>query len=76
MHERVLARDANLLKSPFDADAETIPAGATEDAIVTVPGSGAGPNGFALYNRQLHVTNGTFGDPAYSPGGMMTFLGP
>ena len=37
MHERVLARDARLLNNPFDANAETIPAGATEDAIATVP---------------------------------------
>ncbi len=77
MHEQVLARDANLLNNPFLANAETIPTGGTEDAIVTVPssgaGSGAGPNGFALYNRQLHVTNGS---PASGPGGMLTFITP
>jgi FtsP/CotA-like multicopper oxidase with cupredoxin domain len=73
--QRVLARDANLLSKPFDADAETIPAGATEDTIVTVPGSSSAlPNGFPLFNRQLHVTNGTSGGPAYSPGGMLTFI--
>jgi FtsP/CotA-like multicopper oxidase with cupredoxin domain len=76
MHEQVLARDANLLNNPFEADAETIPAGATEDAIATVPATGAGPNGFALYNRQLHVTNGTPANANYSPGGMMTFIQP
>ena len=76
MHERVLARDANLLNNPFDADAETIPAGATEDAIATIPAAGAGPNGFALYNRQLHVTNGTPPNSSYTPGGMMTFIQP
>ena len=77
MHERVLARDARLLNNPFDADAETIPAGATEDAIATVP-AGAPPsaNGFALYNRQLHVTNGTASSPGYTPGGMLTFIQP
>ena len=37
MHEHVIARDARLLNNPFDADAETIPAGATEDAIATIP---------------------------------------
>jgi FtsP/CotA-like multicopper oxidase with cupredoxin domain len=74
MHERVLARDANLIGNPVDADAETIPAGATEDAIATVPaGSSALPNGFPLYNRQLHVGNGAPADPA-SPGGMLTFI--
>lgn len=64
MHEQVLARDAYLLTNPFFADAETIPAGGTEDAIATVPTS-APPSafGFALYNRQLHD-------------GMMTFILP
>jgi len=72
MHERVLARDARLLNNPFDANAETIPAGATEDAIATVPaGSPPSANGYALYNRQLHVSNG-----AASPGGMLTFITP
>ena len=74
MHEQVVARDANLLNNPFFANAETVPAGGTEDAIATVP-SGAAPsaNGFPLYNRQLHVTNGS---PASGPGGMMTFIHP
>jgi FtsP/CotA-like multicopper oxidase with cupredoxin domain len=75
MHERVLARDGHLLNNPFDADVETVPAGATEDAVATVPTS-APPSGhgFALYNRQLHVTNGSPTDPAYAPGGMLTFI--
>ena len=82
MHERVLARDARLLGNPFDADAETIPAGGTEDAIATVPAT-APPtaNGFPLYNRQLHVTNGNAPtpaapNPAHTPGGMLTFIRP
>ena len=59
MHERVLARDARLLDNPFDAAAETIPAGGTEDAIATVPAAAPpSAHGFPLYNRQLHVTNG------------------
>jgi FtsP/CotA-like multicopper oxidase with cupredoxin domain len=80
MHERVVARDARLLTNPFLAAAETIPPGATEDAIATVP-SGAAPsaNGFALYNRQLHVTNGAQTGPSPAPatgGGMLTFIHP
>ncbi len=77
MHERVLARDAHLLNNPFDADAETIPAGGTEDTIATIPAS-APPsvNGFPLYNRQLHLTNGPTSSPAHSPGGMMLFIKP
>jgi FtsP/CotA-like multicopper oxidase with cupredoxin domain len=58
MHQRVIARDGRPLRNPFDATAETIPAGATEDTIATVPASGTR---FALYNRQLHA-------------GMMTFI--
>jgi len=58
----------------------TIPAGATEDAIATVPATAPpSPHGFPLYNRQLHVTNGlaptpSAPNPAYSPGGMLTFI--
>ena len=37
MHQHVIARDAYALNNPFDAVAETIPAGGTEDAIVTHP---------------------------------------
>ena len=78
MHERVVARDARPRNDPFDANAETIPAGATEDAIATVP-AGAGPSthGYPLYNRQLHVTTGaqTGGSPApVTGGGMLTFI--
>jgi FtsP/CotA-like multicopper oxidase with cupredoxin domain len=81
MHERVVARDAHLLNNPFDANAETIPAGATEDAITTVP-AGAPPstNGFPLYNRQLHLTNGdqtgTSSGLPIPAGGMLTFIHP
>ena len=76
-HEHVVARDGELLPAAFDAVAETIPAGATEDAIVTMP-SGAPPvaSGFALFNRQLHLTNGTVSAPTPTPGGMMTFIHP
>ncbi|MCW2876132.1 MAG: ferroxidase [Sphaerisporangium sp.] len=56
-YERVLARDARPLANPFDATAETIPAGGTEDAVVTIPASGTR---FPLYNRQLHQTMLTF----------------
>ena len=77
MHERVLARDARLLLNPLDADAELIAAGATEDAIATVPTTTPpSTHGFPLYNRQLHVTNGTAADPTYTPGGMLTFVTP
>jgi FtsP/CotA-like multicopper oxidase with cupredoxin domain len=78
MHERVLARDARLLNNPFDADAETIPAGGTEDAIATFPSSPPpSANGFPLFNRQLHLTNGPQTGTSPTPatgGGMLTFI--
>jgi FtsP/CotA-like multicopper oxidase with cupredoxin domain len=78
MHERVVARDARLLNNPFDANAETIPAGATEDAIATVPaGSAPSTQGFPLYNRQQHLTNGAQTGQSPTPttgGGMLTFI--
>ncbi len=80
MHEQVVARDARLLNNPLGADAETIPAGATEDAIATVPaGSPPSTHGFPLYNRQLHITNGPQAGPSPTPGtggGMLTFIQP
>jgi FtsP/CotA-like multicopper oxidase with cupredoxin domain len=80
MHETVVARSAKLLNNPFSANAEVIPAGATEDAIATVPpGPAPTSNGFALYNRQLHLTNGDQNQPDVVPqtgGGMLTFIHP
>jgi len=62
----VIAKDAFELNNPFDAVAETIPAGTTADMIVDTTGlEGSLP----LYNRNMYVTNGN----AY-PGGMLTFL--
>jgi FtsP/CotA-like multicopper oxidase with cupredoxin domain len=72
MDEDVLARDAHLLPNAFDAHAETIPAGETEDVVATVPSGSSGlTHGFPIYNRQLHLVNGA---PSASPGGMMTFI--
>lgn len=78
MHQHVVARDAHLLNDPFDADAETIPAGATEDTIAVVPaGPGPSTHGYPLYNRQLHVTSGAQTGTSPAPaggGGMLTFI--
>jgi len=80
MHEHVVAKDAWPLGSAYDASADTIPAGATEDAIATVPAGGApSGNGFPLFNRQLHLTNGGQTGQSPSPltgGGMLTFIHP
>ncbi|GIG21335.1 hypothetical protein Cch01nite_20590 [Cellulomonas chitinilytica] len=80
MHQHVVARDARPLTQPVDVTAETIPAGATEDTLATVPTTPPpGPNGFPLYNRQLHVTNGPQTGTSPTPatgGGMLTFIHP
>jgi len=80
MHEHVVAKDAWPLNNAYDAIADTIPAGATEDAIATVPSGGApSGNGFPLFNRQLHLTNGDQGGQSPVPltgGGMLTFIHP
>ena len=47
------------------------------DALVTVPASAAAGDRFPLYNRQLHLTNGSPGNPQYyapDGGGMLTFI--
>ena len=78
MHQRVLARDAILLGNPFDATVEIIPAGATEDSIALVPSSAPpSANGFALFNRNLHVTNAPCApSTSCAAGGMLTFVQP
>jgi FtsP/CotA-like multicopper oxidase with cupredoxin domain len=80
MHEHVVAKDAWPLNSAYDASADTIPAGATEDAIATVPAGGGPSDGaFPLFNRQLHLTNGDQAGQSPTPsagGGMLTFIHP
>ncbi|WP_426594679.1 multicopper oxidase domain-containing protein [Cellulomonas sp. McL0617] len=80
MHQHVVARDARLLGHPIDAVAETVPAGGTEDTIATVPATPPpSTNGFPVFNRQLHVTNGPQGGSSPSPatgGGALTFIHP
>ena len=80
MHEHVVAKDAWPLNNAYDAIADTLPAGATEDAIATVPAGGApSASGFALFNRQLHLTNGDQTGQSPLPvtgGGMLTFIHP
>ena len=47
---------------------------ATADEIATIPAAAASGSAFPLYNRNLHLTNGAFGGPQHSPGGMLTFM--
>ncbi len=76
MHDGVFARDAYRLNNPFLANTETIPAGGTEDAMALIPATAPpSTNGFPLFNRNLHVTNGsTAGGDYATPGGMLTFI--
>ena len=78
MHQRVLARDAILLNNPFDAASEIVPAAGTEDAIAVVPASAPpSANGFALFNRNLHLTNAPCApNTSCAAGGMLTFVQP
>jgi FtsP/CotA-like multicopper oxidase with cupredoxin domain len=79
LHEQVVGRSARALLAPVSATTEIIAAGATEDAVAVVPATPPpGPNGFAIYGQQLHLTNGPqTSTPAagqVGPGGMLTFL--
>jgi FtsP/CotA-like multicopper oxidase with cupredoxin domain len=69
MHQRIVGRDAAKLGYPFDVVAETIASGQTMDAIATVPAGAPGGAKFALYNRQLRITNVN-----EFPGGMLTLI--
>lgn len=78
LHGRVVARDARPVDGTVEVTAETLPAGATEDIVVTVPaGAGPSPHGFPLYNRQQHLTNGAQTGVSPAPatgGGMLIFV--
>jgi FtsP/CotA-like multicopper oxidase with cupredoxin domain len=63
-----IAQDGELLANPFSVVADTLPAGSTADALVTIPPAG---ERIVLYNRQMHLVNGT-GSPAL--GGMLTAI--
>lgn len=68
-HQRLVAKDANRLTNPYDVTSETIPAGSTMDAIVTIPASAASGSKLWLYNRGLRLDDGTA--PFTPDGGMM-----
>jgi FtsP/CotA-like multicopper oxidase with cupredoxin domain len=73
MHARLAARDGWPLVNPYTIVAETIPSGQSIDEIAAIPAGSAGQS-LALYNRQLHLSNGTLGSAGHSPGGMLTFV--
>jgi FtsP/CotA-like multicopper oxidase with cupredoxin domain len=67
--QTIIARDGFPVPAPMSVVDETVPSGQTMDVLVTVPASAASGTRYAVYDRQLHVTNG----PVY-PGGMLMFL--
>lgn len=78
LRARLLATDAFESSSPFEFVAQTLAAGQTVDALVRVPASAAVGARFPVYNRQLHLTNGSLANPQYyapdGGGGMLTFI--
>lgn len=68
-HQRVVAKEAFQLTNPYSAVAETIPAGQTMDAIVSIAASQPVGSRLSLFNRNMYVVNG-----AANPGGMLTFI--
>ncbi len=74
LRETFVAKDAFPTPYPYSLDSETIAAGSTADAIITIPaGTQAGAK-FALFNRNLDLSNGLYGATNHTPGGMMTFI--
>jgi len=68
-HQWVIARDAYQLPSAYSSVVETVPAGQSMDAILTISLSQPVGSRFAISNRNLYTTNG-----ASYPGGMLTFV--
>ncbi len=77
LRQRLIAVDSDpLVDAPnpnlsLDIVSHTIPSGQTADALVDAP---AAPGRFALYNRQMRLTNALPSNPAHFPGGMLTFV--
>ncbi len=79
LRQIVLANDARLYPSSYQAVAETIPAGATMDAIVNVPAAAPAGAKYALFEAGQHLDNNgaRTSSAATAPikfGGMLTFL--
>jgi FtsP/CotA-like multicopper oxidase with cupredoxin domain len=72
MHATLVGRDGFALAHPFDVVSETIASGQTVDELATVPAT-VGAH-LALYNAQLHLSNGALGAPAHDNGGALTFV--
>ena len=83
LHETILANDAQPLVNRELAIDDTIPAGATMDATVTIPPTSPAGTRYAVFEGAMHLDNAgvLVTPPAASPqntpiafGGMLTFL--
>lgn len=75
MHQTVLATSGQALPFTYRAVAETIPAGSSLDAIVTVPASAPTGAKYALHSASGHLdNNGARTGGMINFGGMLTFL--
>ena len=76
LRERIHGADGAKLPYPYDAVAETIPAGGTLDAVVNVPFGTALGTRYAVGSAAGHMFNGTAAATtgSVSFGGMLTFL--
>ena len=54
----IVGREASLLTTPLGFTSETIPAGSTADAIITVPAGASSGDRFAIYDRHVRLVNG------------------
>jgi FtsP/CotA-like multicopper oxidase with cupredoxin domain len=67
--QRVIAKDAVPERHPYEAVAETVPAGQTVDVLVHVPTDAPSGTRLPLYSRDMRVTtDGSF------PGGLLTYV--
>jgi FtsP/CotA-like multicopper oxidase with cupredoxin domain len=73
IRETLVGRDGNAVSNPFSVVTNTFPSGETLDALIHIPAGSAGSK-FPIYNRNLHLTTGSYGGTNFDQGGMMTFL--
>lgn len=83
LHQLELATNGKLAANPMQVVAETVPAGSTLDALVTMPSPAPTNAKYLVFEAAMHLDNNSVpstpanSNPAYTPiafGGMMTFL--
>jgi hypothetical protein len=76
LHQTVLGLDARPLKYAYRAVAETVPAGASQDSLVTVPSTATHGTRFAVYDAAQRLDNSglLLSDGTIGFGGALTFI--